>query len=167
MFTDHKALQWLKGKKHPNGKIARWLIKLQEYEYTIEHKAGSLMKHAYALSRAPVKSIKVLGYSVDELKELQELDKDIYEVKSWVVEGTRPEEKPDNASKVLHALYNIFNSLTIENSLLCRRWIDDTKTERNQIVLPNFVTKTILKEAHEQVGHLGVAKTFDVIQKKF
>ena len=27
VITDHKALTWLKGIKHPNGKLARWIIK--------------------------------------------------------------------------------------------------------------------------------------------
>ena len=77
MITDHKALSWLKGPKHPSGKLARWIIKLQEYEYTVEHRSGSLMTHVDALFRAPVNSIQVHKYSTAELQELQELDEDI------------------------------------------------------------------------------------------
>ena len=40
IYTDHKALKWLKNIKHPNGKLARWILKLEEYDYTIEHKSG-------------------------------------------------------------------------------------------------------------------------------
>ena len=46
IYIDHKALKWLKNVKHPNGKLARWILKLEEYDYTIEHKPGNMMQHA-------------------------------------------------------------------------------------------------------------------------
>ena len=51
--------------------------------------------------------------------------------------------------------------------LLCRKWKDDTGLERDQIVLPQFAAFIILQEAHNQVGHMGVDKTFEAIQKTF
>ena len=68
---------------------------------------------------------------------------------------------------MLKALYNFFESLVIENDVLCRKWSNETSKERSQIVLPKFASVTILKEAHRQVGHLGVAKTFEMIQRRF
>lgn len=113
VFTDHKALQWLKEMKHPNGKLARWIMKLQEYEYTVQRKPSSLMQHADALSRA-----------TNELRELQDLDEDISKAKRWVSKGSRPRETLKDGSVVLHALYNIFDSLCIENHLFYRTWED-------------------------------------------
>eukprot|EP00794_Sanderia_malayensis_P002500 gene2500-2883_t len=104
---------------------------------------------------------------VDKLQELQDLDEDLSGVKGWIREGSRPEQKPRNGTDVLYALYNIFDSLCVENDLLSRSWEDDTGKERYQVVLPKFITPTILKEAHEQIGHMGVAKTFDFIQRRF
>ena len=167
VFTDHRALQWLKAMKHPNGKLARWILKLEEYDYAVEHRPGAMMQHVDALSRAPVNSIRVSGYSINELQELQDLDEDLSRVKGWIREGSRPEHKPKDGTDVLYALYNIFDSLVVENDLLSRKWVDDTGNERQQVVLPIFITPTILKEAHEQIGHMGVAKTFDIIQKRF
>ena len=40
IYTDHKALKWLRDIKQPNGKLARWILKLEEYDYTIEHDAA-------------------------------------------------------------------------------------------------------------------------------
>ncbi len=45
--------------------------------------------------------------------------------------------------------------------------IKRTAKEREQIVVPTYVASNILQEAHFQVGHLGVAKTFEMIQRKF
>ena len=143
VFTDHRALQWLKGMKHPNGKLARWIMKLQEYDYSVEHKPSSLMQHADALSRAPISSIQVARHSASELQELQDLDAGLSTAKSWVMKGSRPEQRPKDGSTVLH----VFGSLCIDNNLVRRKWIDDTGDERLQIILPKFITPTILAKS--------------------
>ena len=38
--TDHGALLWLRNFKEPEGQLARWLGKLQEFNYTIVHRSG-------------------------------------------------------------------------------------------------------------------------------
>lgn len=58
-------------------------------------------------------------------------------------------------SELVKTLYNVFESLVMENSVLCRKWIDGTSKETFQIVSPKFASATILKEAHQQVGHLA------------
>eukprot|EP00794_Sanderia_malayensis_P010577 gene10577-11699_t len=47
VFTDHRALQWIKGMKHPNGKLARWILKLEEYDYAVEHRPGTTTQLAF------------------------------------------------------------------------------------------------------------------------
>ena len=71
IYTDHKALKWLKNIKHPNGKLARWILKLEEYDYTIEHKSGQMMQHADALSRAPLTAFEFLHCHGRSLKKLK------------------------------------------------------------------------------------------------
>ena len=40
IITDHSALIWLLGTKNTTGRIARWQIILQTFEFEIVHKAG-------------------------------------------------------------------------------------------------------------------------------
>ena len=61
--TYHLALQWLRGVRHPNGKLARWILKLEQYDYEIVHGPGNQMQHVDALSRASVREIKFSGWS--------------------------------------------------------------------------------------------------------
>ena len=75
VYTDHRALQWLRDIKNPCGKLARWILKLEEFDYTIVHRPGSLMAHADALSRAPANGIKIIGVTAEELLDAQLLDK--------------------------------------------------------------------------------------------
>ena len=51
---DHWALQWLMSNDHRNGRLARWALKLQEYDFTVRHRKGSLNANADAMSRPPI-----------------------------------------------------------------------------------------------------------------
>jgi transposase InsO family protein len=51
--TDHSALMWMPTKKFENTRVMRWAIKLQEFQYTVRHRAGKANANADALSRCP------------------------------------------------------------------------------------------------------------------
>ncbi|GFW33659.1 retrovirus-related Pol polyprotein from transposon 297 [Trichonephila clavipes] len=51
--TDHASLTWLLNFKNPEGQIARWIQRLQEYDVEIRHRKGSAHGNADALSRRP------------------------------------------------------------------------------------------------------------------
>ncbi|XP_049302045.1 uncharacterized protein LOC105225932 isoform X1 [Bactrocera dorsalis] len=51
--TDHAALKWLLQFKNPEGQIARWIERLQNYDFETEHRKGIHHKNADALSRRP------------------------------------------------------------------------------------------------------------------
>jgi transposase InsO family protein len=51
--TDHKALKNIQSLKNPSGRLARWAICLQGYDFTTVFKAGVSHKNADAVSRRP------------------------------------------------------------------------------------------------------------------
>jgi len=51
VYTDHRALKWLLSLQDPNSRLPRWAVKLSEYDCTVEHRPGTKMRHADALSR--------------------------------------------------------------------------------------------------------------------
>ena len=51
--TDHGSLQWIQTLKEPEGQLARWLERLQEYNFEIVHRRGCQHQNADALSRYP------------------------------------------------------------------------------------------------------------------
>ena len=70
VITDHVALKWLLTHKQPKGRVARWIAYLQQFDFTVEHKAGKEHKNADALSRIP---------HVDEAEHLeQKIDEDLF-----------------------------------------------------------------------------------------
>ena len=167
VYSDHKALKWLRNMKHPSSKLARWILKLEQYDYEIIHRPGSLMAHVDALSRAPINSIQISSWSSSELQELQDLDSDIAIVKQWVQEGQSPQKCPENGSDVLKPLYRVFPSLVIQNGVLYRKWVPKFDTDKLQVVIPKYYAPKIINQVHNQLCHLGIHKTFDAIQNRF
>jgi hypothetical protein len=51
--TDHSALHWLVSFKDVQGQLSRWLQNLQQYDFTVVHRAGKSHPNADALSRRP------------------------------------------------------------------------------------------------------------------
>ena len=51
IYTDHKALCWLQNTKHKSGRLSRWAMALQHYNFEIKHIKGKENFCADALSR--------------------------------------------------------------------------------------------------------------------
>src|SRR5258705_10720479 len=84
IMTDHHGLCYLHKCKDPVGRLARYVLKLEEYQYEIVYKSGKLHLDADALSRAPIsphtqedeiaKEIPMLTMSQEEIAKLQKTD---------------------------------------------------------------------------------------------
>lgn len=54
LITDHQPLRWLMTNNKLSGKLARWAMLLQEYNFEVVHKAGICHQNADMLSRSPI-----------------------------------------------------------------------------------------------------------------
>ncbi|GFY37792.1 enzymatic polyprotein [Trichonephila inaurata madagascariensis] len=80
IVTDCSAFQKTMHKKDLISRITRWALQLEEFDYEIEHRAGSRMKHVDALSRYPV--MIICNDTFSKLKKAQEEDDNIQTLKS-------------------------------------------------------------------------------------
>ena len=51
--TGHAALRWLKTLKEPEGQLARWLGRMEQYNYRVVHRPEEIHHNADSLSRCP------------------------------------------------------------------------------------------------------------------
>ena len=54
LITDHNPLTSLKGMKDVGGRLTRWTVFLQQFNFTIKYKPGKQHGNADGLSRTPV-----------------------------------------------------------------------------------------------------------------
>ncbi|KAJ8981165.1 hypothetical protein NQ317_017257 [Molorchus minor] len=173
--------------------IARWLQRLQEYDFKIEHRKGRLHGNADAISRRPCAErcshckraenkefgshcrrtavVNDDNWETKKLCEEQQKDEDIKPFIAWKEEGTRPEWKDiSNKSTTLKGYWAIWDSLIVEDGILKRLWENtDGKEIRKQIVLPRARVNEVLQEVHGGVGggHFGVNKTLNKVRERF
>ena len=53
VYTDHQALKWLLGASNVSGRLARWRIRLSEFDLALDYKKGKKNTIADAISRLP------------------------------------------------------------------------------------------------------------------
>ena len=74
IVTDHSALKWLKTCKIPRGRRARWIMELQQYNFSIEHRAGKANANADALSRMYDQEVHCYFAYTEEISEEEGYD---------------------------------------------------------------------------------------------
>lgn len=89
--TDHKALIWLTKLKEPNQRLTRWKLKLQDYDFSIEHVKGKDNYVADALSRIEIHNTDSDSLRVNLEEDLALTDSSIESTISREVDSRSPE----------------------------------------------------------------------------
>lgn len=170
--------------KEPEGQLARWLEVLSAYDMKIEHRPGRLHRNADGLSRIPCSQCGLLDTAYERTASVfhtsgeivnmqleQDSDPDISKIKSWLIDKEKPGSNQINGeSHFLRQLIGQWDFLAVENDILVRfNTIPETKTTREQAVVPLKVRKTVLKSMHDNKtsGHLGSKKTYARLRQRY
>lgn len=147
VVTDHASLQWLQNLKDPSGRLGRWALRLQPYNFTLIHRPGRLMAVADALSRA-VESVDVYSFS-------QSNDKWYNSLKQGVIGN--PEKYPQ---------YKVEANLLYKYCSYSPQRLDQSSW---RVVVPLEKRPDVLKACHDDPlsAHGGRHKTIDRVCRDY
>ncbi|GBM41568.1 hypothetical protein AVEN_100601-1 [Araneus ventricosus] len=183
--------------KEPEGQIARWIQRLQEYDFEIQHRKGTSHGNADALSRRPctesckhcTNAEKKFGMEIDiSVKVLTTISVDPWS--SCEIQKARLEDpniKPILEKKLYSAdrpswqeiapespatkrYWALWDSLHLKDGVLYRRWESDNGSSCGwQLIFPKSRIPEVLRETHDSAsgGHFGVMKTLSKTRERF
>ena len=182
--TDHGSLTWLRNFKEPEGQLARWLERLQEFDFEILHRRGRKHTNADALSRRPCRqcgreshgeepavSAVTLATPDPGLRKSQLEDELIGPFLKAKDAKKKSELKNLQAmSPAARRLFQIWDQLVVHENLLYRSYEgQDDSAPRLQLLLPESRRAETLRDLHEGTlgGHLGQDKTLERLKERF
>lgn len=156
IVTDHSSLRWLMSQKDLSGRLARWSMKLTPYNFTIEHRKGSLNTVPDCLSRSFTEEISLHPPPIDlESKEFKSQEylsllKTIEDNKEFL-----PDSKVDKGFAYKRIHFRTTDILN-ENSVW-RLWV------------PENLRHSIIENLHSppNSAHGGKSKTLQKVKEFF
>jgi len=143
VITDHQALKWLQKIDNPTGRLARWALELQQYDFEIRYRKGALNHVADTLSRHPIENTTEICATTNEPRGR-------WYRRTYKAVQENPEQFPN---------YRIYNR-TLFRHILHSLNKDDTGEEW-KICVPANKREQMLRDNHDTptAGHLGITKT--------
>ena len=129
-----------------NSRLLRWSLGLSEFDFVVEYRPGTQIRHADALSRAVQAVTQDLEIYRDEVKEAQAEDKFCQSLKPGPASGKTEYFKD-------------------EGGLIFRR----KKNGENQLVVPSSLARRIVAANHSPVtiAHPGRGRILDILCLRF
>lgn len=164
IITDCSALRSTFQKRDLIPRIARWWLALQEFDCTVEYRAGGKMAHADALSRNPVTDGEaqcseefstILAISNEDwLLTLQLGDSELERIRNII-----------NSSLDLKGLNYIHENYLIKDNKLFK-CLNGDKTNIRWVV-PKGARWQVCRMNHDDIGHVGSEKTLERMKKHY
>ena len=161
VITDHAALNWLMTINDPTGRLARWSIYLQAYNFEIIHRRGRIHSNVDALSR-PVLLIENTNETSTEDSEESYLDVFDDEYLLYYLQYGR--HKDGCSRKQVKRVTRLKDHYKmIDNKLYYRK---QNNGEFNLMVPTKQERKDIVINAHI-LGHFQFQTTYDRLKQKY
>jgi hypothetical protein len=161
VITDHWSLKWLSNLKEPNGRLARWSVKLQQYSFEVVHRKGAEHCVPDMLSRSvPVVDALCLGDNSADNGNSDNVDLD-----KWYRDMLIKVEK----NPIKFSSWRVVGSILYKYSKKCT--FPDLSNENDywKRVVSKSERIKILRQCHDDPtsGHPGILKTFYRVSQKF
>ena len=184
VVTDHSALRWLHPVE-PKGRLARWVMHLQEYDFTVVHRSGSENGNADGLSRliplqrcTPTEpdttpSSTTFATTIQPSCNLQTAQREDARLKTVIDLKSSRMPKPPlfvwRHDSILKALWHCWDSLHIVDGMLVKSDNPEKLLPEYSFVIPSQLVLSVLQGIHSSpfAGHLGLKKTLLRTKNRF
>ena len=158
VITDHASLVWLNNLKDPAGRLGRWAVRLQQYDFNIIHRKGKEHQAPDALSRNP------LPLEGDTIDCIDFVDLDLVSVTDSVQDNWYLNLK----EKILREPNN-YPHWKVEGSQILKLVSPGFRGPRWVKVIPRELRKQVLEECHDSplAGHFGIHKTNHRVKQSY
>lgn len=157
VITDHSSLVWLMRQQNLSGRLARWALKLQGYNFQISHRKGKNHLVPDALSRMYEGEISSIGstYPLIDLESTHFEDEDYKTLKERI---RVDQEKLPDLKVVDKFVYIRTEHATGDEGQELNAW---------KLWVPLTLRKNVLEMAHDSkiASHGGTVKTTDLIRR--
>ena len=190
LVTDHQPLEWLMSTQTLRGKNARWAMILQEFDFTIKHRAGKQQQHVDGLSRnpntegeritrwvpeelewQPARALALMGDDVDRAALQRHVaDRggkgagDVWhdmETMMWL-RGSRDQEEEEQRERTTARGRGRALSYRWDGQKL---WIKRQEGDRQ--VPPPAERSTLFWQVHNRLGHYGGARSLQLLRTAY
>ena len=164
LVTDHSALRWLHSVE-PKGRLARWVMQLQEYSFNVTHRAGIANGNADALSRLPSKPISNCATTMIPGLNLQQAQIDDPHISKIIELKSMDLPKPPlfvwAKDPIFRSFWHAWDSLYLTNGILVKQLTEHISIPNYSFVIPTGLIQSILNGIHCSPfsGHLGIKRT--------
>lgn len=150
VVTDHYSLKWLFNIKEPTGRIARWALRIQQFNFDVVHRPGKEHLVPDALSR----TVPIIDAMDADLNEPSE---DKWYNKMYRLVSEKPADFP---------LWMIRDGKLYRKTKL--RY-PDLEINEWLLVVPKDKRQEVIQRHHDPptCGHLGISKTLARIHQKY
>jgi hypothetical protein len=145
VVTDHSALKWLQTKPELTGRLARWSLELQEFDFKITHRPGKTNVVADALSRHIVAAAPMTSLTRETIVSAQAEDDFCSTVRQALAGG-----KEGGLDQEL---------FFIDGNALMRL---GKSHQPARLVVPEAIKDKVLQQLHDDPsgGHQGMTRTY-------
>lgn len=158
VITDHASLKWLMGQKDLSGRLARWSLKLQGFNFTIEHRKGSENIVPDALSRIEIESISLPEKVLDiDLASPHFEDEEYVNLRETITLNSHRLPDLKIIDKKVYKRNEFASGDLQVDSTIWKLWV------------PEAMRLPLIKSAHlpPMAAHCGIGKTLERLKRFF